>query len=267
MIALDLSDPVAARALALHPVSDGLRAAAIATWRGRMINETQSSYVFASLSEQLGRAGMREAQQEAESFAEEERRHGRRCASVVVALGGSAICPVDPTRAVPAHAAVGLEEAIARNVLSIGCLSETVAVALIGAEREEMSEGPLRALLTSIWADEIGHARFGWRHLERALPGLDASARARLSAYLRVALRHLEAHELEHLPVAAGPRSPELGVCEGASARTLFYATVLSVIVPRLDALGLAATDAWRSRHATSRHAQAAPTSLGPAER
>jgi len=132
---------------------------------------------------------------------------------------------------------------------SVSCLSETVAVALIGAERFEMPEGALRDLLTRIWADEVGHARFGWRLLARAAP-FDADARARLGAYLAVAFAALESHELAHLPDASRP-PPEgaaLGLCNGADARILFYETVTEVIVPSLERAGLPAARAWEAR-------------------
>ena len=57
-------------------------------------------------------------------------------------------------------------------MLSICCLSETVAVSLIGAERIEMPDGELRELLTKIYADEVrpDHCRAGatsWRWSSR----------------------------------------------------------------------------------------------------
>jgi hypothetical protein len=148
------------------------------------------------------------------------------------------------------HADVPPVEGVLRNVLSVSCMSETVAVSLIGAERLTMPEGDLRALLTRIWADEIGHARFGWLLVAELLPALGAETRARLNAYLAVAFAHLERHELAHIPVGVRP-PPEgaaLGLCSGADARALFYATVEDVIVPRLEAFGLAASQAWNER-------------------
>jgi hypothetical protein len=139
---------------------------------------------------------------------------------------------------------------VLRNVLSVSCLSESVAVALIGAERLRMPEGELRDLLTRIYADEVGHARFGWRLVTTEIPRLHADARARLGAYLAVAFAHLEAHELAHLPITGPlPRGAEdVGVCDGADARGLFYATVTEVLVPQLEALGLPAARAWEAR-------------------
>src|SRR5262249_14416813 len=133
------------------------------------------------------------------------------------------------------------EIAVLRNVTSICCMSETVAVSLIAAERLEMPEGPLRELLTRIWADEIGHARFGWKLLEEIVPTLSPERRAGLPAYLHFALQHLVEHELAHLPQTRGvPQGgAELGLCAGEDARTLFFDTLEEVIRPRLAQLGL----------------------------
>lgn len=257
MIALDLRSDARALPLTLS-ASPALSARAIATWRGRMVNEHGSSRVFTALAAQLRRAGLpEEAARSCEVFAEEERRHGVLCGAVVEALGAEALAPALPEQSLPEHEDVSPLEGVLRNVLSVSCLSESIAVALIGAERLQMPAGPLRDLLTQIYADEVGHARFGWQLLAEQLPSLDGAARKRLAAYLEVAFAHVEAHELSHLPVVAAlPEGAEsLGLCNGIEARGLFYATVEEVIVPRLEALGLAAARAWR---AASRRAAAA---------
>lgn len=234
-------------------VSDELRKPAIATWLGRMTNEYQSSFVFDALAAELEACPeLAEHAAEARAFAEEERRHGILCGAVVEALGGQAVTSVDNEPDFPTHAEVEIEEAILRNLMSISCLSETVAVSLIGAEREVMPEGELKTLLTSIWADEIGHARFGWRLVVDHVPRLAPDAKRRMSGYLRASLRHLERHELSHLPERGGfgEGAEAIGLCSGRDARTLFYATVVRVILPRLGGLGLDASWAWQTRHA-----------------
>ena len=251
----------ARRAMPLVPSLDGvsarlredLVASARATWHGRMVNEHGSAVVFEGLARQLARAGFAENEvRAAETFAREERRHGVLCGAVVEALGGEAVAEVEPAEEFPTHEDVDAIEGVVRNLLSVSCLSETVAVALIGAEREEMPEGPLRDLLTRIWADEIGHARFGWAIVGREVRKMDAAARARLGAYLAVALAHVERHELRHLNAAACPprAGAAWGLCNGADARSLFYATVETVILPRLAELGLDAERAWATREA-----------------
>ena len=233
------------------PELPALRVAAVATWHGRMVNEHQSAQVFGALAAQAERCGLSPSVvQQLREFEAEERRHGVLCGGVVEALGGEARAQVATPPRLPQHRDVPALEGFLRNVLSVSCLSETVAVALIGAERLEMPESPLRNVLSEIWADEVGHARFGWRAAQELLPQLDDAARSRLSLYLRVAFRHLELHELAHLPLSSTP-PPEgvaLGLCSGPDARTLFYATVTEAILPPLEALGLSAHEAWQSR-------------------
>lgn len=228
------------RAMPALEVPGALRAAAIGTWRGRMINEWSSSYVFESLAEQLDAVGEPAAAAEARTFATEERRHGVLCGAVVEAAGGEARALLRRPSPVPPHHDTTPRVAALRNVLSIG-VAETVAVALIGAERLEMPDGPLLDLLTRIWADEVGHARFGWSFVDALLPRLTAAEHAGLERYLPVLLDHLVAHELAHLPVSATP-PPEgalYGLCSGRDARSLFAATVEEVILPELQRRGL----------------------------
>jgi hypothetical protein len=239
------------------PELSHLREAAIVTWRGRMINEHGSARVFEALAEQLRAAGLSESiLAQCRSFAAEERHHGVLCGAVVEALGGEATAHVEVGPLVPAHedAASALEAAL-RNVLSVCCLSETVAVALIGAERLEMPEGELRKLLTRIYADEVGHSRFGWRLLGALAPSLDETTRSRLGDYLVVALEHLVEHELAHLPITSEPpaEGAVYGLCCGKDARALFFDTIETIIVPGLEHHKIPAKRAWsQARQALS---------------
>ena len=244
---IDWRDAVASEVRALGGTEDPeLRALARETWRGRMVNETVSSRVFTALAHQLEAGGFgREEVERWASFAEEERRHGQLCGQVVEALGGAALARSTELQSVPRHADVDARQGALRNVLSVACLSETVAVALIGAEREDMREGPLRELLTEIYRDEVGHARAGWRLLERVLR-TQPERKADLSRYLPVALEEMIRFELEHLPLsgpaqAAASRWPQgskrWGLCSGQRARRLLFATVEEVLAPRLDQL------------------------------
>jgi len=248
MVVLDLRD-AAKRIRPAVPQHPHLREAAIGTWRGRMINEHSSARVFDGLAKQLAAAGVSpEVVTEVEGFAAEERRHGLLCGSVVEALGGEAYAVLPEGEEYPAHedAETAMEAAL-RNMLSICCLSETVAVSLIGAERLEMPSGELRDLLTGIYADEVGHSRFGWRMLGVLAPTLDAATKERLADYLEVAFTSLVDHELAHLPEASQPppEGAELGLCSGSDARRLFLDTVEDVIVPGLEHHGIPARRAW----------------------
>jgi hypothetical protein len=240
-----------ARDRLLSGLSPGpLTASVIATWRGRMINEYGSSYVFDGLAVQLQALEQIAEAEEARVFAAEEREHGVMCGAVAESVGGVAFAEVAPTRHIPVHADTTPRAAAIRNVISICCVAETIAVALIGAERLEMPEGPLRELLSRIWSDEIGHARFGWRYLARMLPALEPHEVEAISRYLPVAFAGVEAHELAHIPITNtwAAEAATYGLCDGNDARILVYETFTEVIVPKLEALGLPARHAWHER-------------------
>lgn len=247
---LDLRDQARAHVPEID-VDPALEQVAIGTWRARMINEYRSAVVFEALADQLAEAGMDvESVARCRSFADEERHHGVLCGAVVEALGGEARAWCPPDAAVPDHPDVSRREAALRNMISICCLSETVAVSLIGLEREELPDGPLHELLTRIWADECGHANFGWRRLADWIPA-DAEGRERVGDYLAVAFAHLETHELAHLPLRDPPAGGEkVGLCRGAEARTLLTATIEQIIIPGLESHRLPARRAWGWREA-----------------
>ncbi|MCA9688919.1 MAG: ferritin-like domain-containing protein [Myxococcales bacterium] len=251
MATLDLRAQAAEIGLVIDPgeaLDERGRASAIATWRGRMVNEHVSARVFAALIPQMMAASVDPGlQAEVADMIADELRHARMCAAVVAALGGEAIAELGPLAPVPAHEDVGPLEGLLRNILSISCMSETVAVALIDAERRKAGPAPLARTLREILADEVRHARFGWRLLEALGPTLDAALRARLDDYLTVAFAHLRAHELAHLPARPAPSAAAeaVGVCDGHDARRLFFDTVEQVIVPGLEEHGFQAARAW----------------------
>jgi hypothetical protein len=239
-----------------HPIAPdvgdagALRAAAAATWRARMVNEFSSHEVFLALGEQAVECGFgEEVQRACLRFADEERTHGVLCGAAVAAFGEEAIAACPPRAAFPRHETSPVRSRFLRNLVSVCCMSETVAVALIGAEQMEMPASELRDLLTRIYADEIGHARFGWRLLERLHRSLDSDERNAVDAYLPVAFAHLESHELAHVPARNAPPGGErVGLCSGFDARTLLYRTIQDVIVTQLASLGFHAIEAWRNR-------------------
>ncbi len=255
MIIVDLRREAAAGSAEIGPLPEldaPSRAAAVATWKGRMVNEHISSRVFAALIPQMMRAGIEPSWQASIADAiVDEMRHGRQCAAVVRALGGDPYAELPNVADVPDHPDAEPLEAVLRNVLSISCLSETVAVALISAERSRAGPEALEQVLGRILADEVRHASVGWRLLQAKLPELSDAARDRLQRYLVVAFRHLVAHELAHLPPGGAPSdaAEAVGVCDGDDARELFFATVAEVIVPRLQAIGIDAEAAWKEAH------------------
>jgi len=234
----------------ITPLNDEERERAIGTWRGRMVNEHISARVFAAMIPQMMKAGL-----DADWIARvavmisDELRHGQQCAAVVHALGGEAHAALPALPDVPEHPDATPVEAFLRNAISIGCMGETVAVALVRAEHEEVGPPELKEVLGKILADEVQHARFGWEALRELAPNLDAATKSRLSNYLVVAFKYLRHHELLYLPVNHEPQEQEqaVGVCDGRDARSIFFDTVEQVIIPGLEEHGLRARDAWNA--------------------
>ena len=242
------------------PLSDDFRKMGIHTWKARMVNEHGSAVVFEGLHRQLSALYNTHPSyisntelEKVLSFATEERRHGILCAAVSHSLGGDAIANALAVEEFPMHEDCSLLAGCIRNVLSVCCLSETVAVALIAAEREEMPNGPIRSLLTEIWSDECGHANFGWNLVQRLWQYTTTQDKTDINEYLAIAFAHLEDHELRHLPLHNVLHFPQeasaIGLCNGNTARALFYATVEGIIIVGLNTIGLSATTAWNKRH------------------
>ena len=256
MPVLDLTRAAAEAAVSLpeeYALNESEKLAAIGTWRGRMINEHISARVFAGLIPQMMAAdiGADHIKSVAE-FIHEELSHAEKCAAVVHAVGGKPVAVLPELPPVPTHDECEPLEAFVRNLLSICCMSETVAVALIGAERLETGPDNIEQLLKTILADEVGHARFGWRLLDELSPRIDDAMRSRLSDYLVTAFQHLEEHELDHLPPVASPSktAAAVGVCDGNDARRLFFECVETVIVPGLEKRGFQGARAWSAAKA-----------------
>ena len=190
---LDLRAEVASRGLLRLPdvrLAEDERLRLVETWRGRMASEYVSARVFAAMMPQAMAAGLSAADTlELARMAEEEIDHGIRCARVVASLGEEPVTQLPPMPRVPTHDDAEPIEAFLRNVLDVSCVIETVAVALVGSERELAGTPELRAELEVILADEVGHARFGWRLVAAVVPTLPLALRRRLGGFLAVTFR------------------------------------------------------------------------------
>ena len=187
--------------------------AARTNWRERMASEHASARVFGALVGGMMNAGLPAAEtSRVANMVRQELEHAELCATVLTALGSEPVAQVAELAPVPEHADASPLEAILRNVISVGCCSETVAVALVATEREQAGPRPLRRVLDQILRDEIKHSRFGWRLVDRYAPALTAKERASLGDYLVDAF----AHQIRfHAPFLAMPCASEAGVAIG----------------------------------------------------
>lgn len=225
-------------------------------WRDRALHEHHSAAVFSRLLPQLMAA---EAPIEYKTsvlrMSMDELRHAALCFGVARFLGGTPCLEADlRTHPIPQHEDTTPRVAALRNVMFVGCLSETISVSLLTEERELCREPTIRRVVDQLAADEVLHARLGWSYLGELWPQLTPEERGDVDAYLPRAFGYLEAKMLHAMPTR-GKLSPGLrreleglGATEGSAGRELFYATLEGVIAPRLRDYGLDALRAWEGR-------------------
>jgi hypothetical protein len=141
-------------------------------------------------------------------------------------------------------------EAIDMTVVEVSAIGETLSCALLGACRERAVDPVLRALFSSIVADEVHHARLGWYYLAWRAPRWTRAERQRVADCAGALVAEIEARfwNGRDAPSAARDAARALGVLESAGQREAVRSIMEDEIVPALDALGLGASHAWRVR-------------------
>lgn len=245
-------EPLAPIDVGAVPASD--LEAARTNWRERMVSEHASARVFGDMVGGMMRAGLPSDEiRRVAAMAQQELDHGLLCARVLVALGVAPVGELPRLDVTPVHAdAASPLEAVLRNVISIGCCSETVAVALVATEREQAGPPALRKVLDQILRDEIKHSRFGWRLVSRLTPSLSKKERDGLDAYLVDAFEHSIAFHGQFLDMPyAGDEGVAIGAPHGGSSFVTFVTTMRQIVVPGLERCGLRAADAWNEASRT----------------
>lgn len=230
---------------------------AVDTWRKRMIHEYESASVFAQIVPQLMEAGATvDFSTTALRCAMDELRHATLCAQVIEFLGDDPKTEVEIDLApVPHHDDCSPRIGALRNLL-FASLTETISMGLLTEERERVEEPYIARVLRRLASDESLHARVGWTYLAALHEDLSDEELQALRDYMPVALGHLEAELLHAMPLGSGIHPPQhifddlfaLGFSEGSRARKLMYQAIDEVVLSRLDAFDLEATDAWENR-------------------
>ena len=205
--------------------------------------------LFARLAAALDAfAAPREFVLAATAAAHDEARHAQYCEEFAVRCGFDASAPratLAPVEPEP-RSLIELDVAMLRSV----ALSETLAAALLMACRRIAREPVSRALLTTLIADEIHHARLGWYYAASRAPSWNAEERQQVADALAEAVICIEA-EFHWGRDAAPPfdrPTRALGVLRTDLQRACIQDVVENEILPGLDALGLNASKAWQRR-------------------
>ncbi len=215
------------------------------TWKSRLHHEHQSSAVFSRLLPQLIEAeATLDAKTAVLKMAMDELHHAALCAEVVRHLGGKPDLEVPSlaTHPLPEHQDVSPQERALRNVLFVGCLSETVALSMLTEERSLTKEPFIRRVLAQLGADEVMHAKLGWAYVGQVWPGISAEGKIRTRQYLSVAVGYLRAIIHDRFPKADNELTPqlaELGLLPASRGLQLLDETLREVILPQLAAVGM----------------------------
>jgi len=148
-----------------------------------------------------------------------------------------------------------LEQAVA-NTLLVSCVSETYATTVLTATRDLTTDPVALAVLTSIYSDEVMHARLGWAYLrygiEHGGQGVIDAAAAMLPRALRGVANVVEA-ERPIGDVTDAVRTH--GLMTPAEERVIFSTCVREVLVPGFEALGIPVGSALEDYGDTWAHA------------
>jgi hypothetical protein len=145
---------------------------------------------------------------------------------------GMSSLPDDPERP-------KLHQALA-NTMLVSCVSETYATTVLSATRDLTTDPTALAVLTSIYSDEVMHARLGWSYLRHAIEvggqGVIDAAAEMLPRALRGVANVVE-RERPIGEVTAAVRTH--GLMTPAEERVIFSTCVREVLVPGFTALAI----------------------------
>jgi hypothetical protein len=241
----------------LAPFTESAVRFAAQAWPLRAAEEDRSEGIFTALCEAAAAVALPAPLVERLTDARaDEAEHARLCTRVSELLGAGA----------PRFDRGMLEPRFARvpqpllRVLSLSTVEvaagETVSCALFREAATRSREPLTKWALTAILRDEARHAQLGWETLTAALalPGAPAELEP-LHGELKAALASME--QITAVPslrmLEAGtpydPALDALGVLAPQVRVEAFYDALEKRVLPRLDALGLRASEAWAARY------------------
>jgi hypothetical protein len=167
---------------------------------------------------------------------------GRDAGALDVAVDAQRLRKADPCRWTMAEL-----DALMANVPAV---SETLASALLAACRDRATDPVAQALFSSILADEIHHARFGWYYLMWRAPQWTRAERQQVADSVGERVADTERQFWRGRDAAPdwAAAARALGVLDSPGQREAVRTTMERDIVPALDGLGLGASHAWRVR-------------------
>jgi hypothetical protein len=211
------------------------------TWRRRSAAEYLAVTTFAVLAIDLVSAG---APADVLSLCMragiDEVRHAELCLRMVEIYSGKRLQPPPGMSSLPDDPKrPKLHQALA-NTLLVSCVSETYATTVLTATRDLTEDPAAHAVLTSIYSDEVMHARLGWSYLRYALEKGGPAAVEAAAKMVPIALRGVANVVERERPVGEVTDAVRAhGLMTPAEERVIYSSCVREVLVPGFEALGI----------------------------
>lgn len=170
----------------------------------------------------------------------DEVRHAELCLRMVEIYGGKRIQPPPGMSSLPDDPKrPKLHQALA-NTLLVSCVSETYATTVLTATRDLTEDPVAHGVLTSIYSDEVMHARLGWSYLRYALERGGQGAIDAAAAMIPIALRGVANVVERERPIGeVTDKVRAHGLMTPAEERVIYSSCVREVLVPGFEALGI----------------------------
>ena len=169
----------------------------------------------------------------------DEVRHAELCLRMIEIYGGKRTLPPPGMSSLPDEPTrPKLHQALA-NTMLVSCVSETYATTVLTATRDLTEDPVAHAVLTSIYSDEVMHARLGWSYLRYALERGGAGAIEAAAQMVPIALRGVANVVERERPAVVTDAVRGHGLMTPAEERVIYSACVREVLVPGFEALGI----------------------------
>jgi hypothetical protein len=218
-------------------LSQSLRQIVADAWTFRFNVEREAAIRFERLAKRLEGIGALPAVVEmAVRASHDEVRHARHCADLARRYGAALIAGEIP---VPEISPPGLgdRESILYEVVAACCISETESTSVLTTLFNAQSDQRVHLILRQLLRDEVVHSRLGWAHLAHESTRGDVQYLGRLIPDM------LEVSGAGLFGAASAElESPELlrhGVLPHSTKRSVFTLTLLEVVFPGLESLGV----------------------------
>ena len=170
----------------------------------------------------------------------DEVRHAEMCLRMAQIYSGEQRLPTPAMSSLPDDPQrPKLHQALA-NTMLVSCVSETYATTVLAETRDLTVDPVAQAVLTSIYSDEVMHARLGWSYLRHSIENGGQGVIEAAAEMLPRALRGVANIVERERPVGdVTPAVRDHGLMTPAEERVIFSTCVREVLVPGFEALGI----------------------------